>query len=294
MNAWEGFEEVVAVADAGSFVGAARRLSVSTSHVSRAIARLEDRLGFSLFYRTTRKVSLTDSGRGFADQCRRLIQERDELLWFAAGDGEPQGELRLTCSTTLGERFIAPIVGQFADKYSQLSVAMDLTNRVVDIVGEGFDIGIRTGDVADLRLVGRKIASRKLETVATPAYLEARGAPRSVDELRIHDCLVGTATTWHFVEKGTPRVFVPKGRWRCNSGEAVVSACLASRGICQLPAYYLKDALANGTLIPVLAECSSEPEPIWLVYPQRRHLLPKVSMLASVLELEVQCALDRS
>lgn len=279
MAHWDGIDEAVAISDCGSFAGAASRLGVSTSHVSRVIARLEDRIGASLFYRTTRRVSLTDTGRTFTDQCRRLIQEREELLSLAGGSGEPQGELRLTCSIALGERFIAPIVGEFVDQYPKVSVVMDFTNRLVDLVGEGYDIGIRTRHVADSRLVGREIAQRDLETCAAPSYLAKRGAPEQIADLSQHDCLAGNASTWHFLENGKPRSFNPHGRWRCNSGNAVVAAALSSRGICQLPAFYVQRHLKENKLSPVLTHCRSEPEPIWIIYPQRRHLLPKISML---------------
>lgn len=267
------------MSDCGSFAGAAARLGVSTSHVSRAIARLEDRLGAPLFHRTTRQVSLTDTGRTFTEQCRRLIQERDELVSLAAGSGEPQGELRLTCSISLGERFIAPIVGEFVDHYPQVSVVMDFTNRLVDLVGEGYDIGIRTRHVTDPRLVGKEIARRNLETCASAHYLDQHGTPQTVADLAGHECLAGVTSTWHFIEDGTPRSFTPTGRWRCNSGNAVAAAALAGRGICQLPAFYVGRHLESKHLTRVLPHCHSAPEPIWIVYPQRRHLLPKISML---------------
>lgn len=292
MERWEGLEEAVAVADAGSFVGAATLLNVSTSHVSRVIARLEDRLGSMLFHRTTRRVGLTDTGRSFVEHARRLVQERDELLAYAGGDGEPQGELRVTCSIAMGERFIAPILADFADRHPRLAVEMDLTNRMTDIVGEGYDIGIRTGDVADKRLVGTKVAVRQMETVAAPAYLASRGRPQGVDDLGRHECLAGTSANWLFLENGKPRVFVPQGRWRSNSGTVVVSAALAGRGICQLPAFYVRQALAEGRLVRVLDHCRAAPEPIWMVYPQRRHLLPKVRRFAMELEARLQAALD--
>ncbi|HKT84707.1 MAG TPA: LysR family transcriptional regulator [Novosphingobium sp.] len=293
MDRWEGIEEAVAVADAGSFVGAAALLKVSTSHVSRAIARLEDKLGSSLFHRTTRKVSLTDTGRSFTEQCRRLIQERDEVMAFVSGDGEPQGELRLTCSIAMGERFISPLVRRFATRHPRLSIILDLDNRVVDIVSEGYDVGIRTGDVADRRLVGKKIAVRELATVASPQYLEKRGNPLSVDDLAGHDCIAGTTANWIFLEKGKPRIFVPQGRWRCNSGDVVVAAALEGWGICQLPEFYVRSYVAEGKLMPVLQNSRSEPEVVWMVYPQRRHLLPKVRLLAEELERSLQSSLDR-
>lgn len=294
MSQWEGIEEAVAIADCGSFKGAAAMLHVSSSHVSRAVANLEDRLGSMLFHRTTRRVSLTDTGRGFVEHARRLIQERDELMALACGDGEPQGELRVTCSIAMGERFISPILSDFADRHPRLSITIDLTNRVTDIVGEGYDVGIRTGDVADHRLAATRIASRRLETVASPAYLGRHQPPRRVDDLSAHQCLVGTAPNWHFLEKGRPRVIEPSGRWRCNSGAAVVTAALAGRGICQLPEFYVRGHIATGDLMPVLESCRAEPETIWMVYPQRRHLLPKIRRVVQELEEKLQPALDRA
>jgi len=294
MHNWEGFEEAVAIADAGTFVGAAIRLGLSTSHISRSVARLEDRLGAMLFHRTTRTVSLTDTGRTFIDHCRLLIQERDELLSFVGGTGEPQGELKLTCSIALGERFIAPIVAGFTEKYPRVSINLNLTNRVVDIVGEGYDIAIRTGHVSDQRLVGREIAFRDLETCAAPSYIAARREPHRIDDLKSHDCLVGTATIWHFIERGNPRIFTPTGRWRCNSGTAISDAAISGGGICQLPMFYVRKHIAAGRLRPVLVDQRSAPEPIWIVYPRRRHLLPKVSVLVQELELHLQRAINQN
>ncbi len=289
--AWEGLDEAVAVADAGNFVRAAQLLGTSTSHVSRAVARLERRLDTRLFNRTTRRVELTDTGRAFIEQSRRIIQERDELLALASGAGEPQGELRLTCSTALGERFVAPIVQRFAKAHPRLSVSLDLTNRVVDLIGEGYDIGIRTGRVSDARLVSRQIASRPIETCAAPAYLDAAGTPGRIDDLDAHQCLIGTGTTWHFAEDGQPRSYTPRGRWRCNSGGVIVDAALAGMGLCQLPAFYVRQHIKAGRLRPVLASYGSAPEPVWIIYPQRRHLLLKVRNLADALEAALPRAL---
>lgn len=291
MAAWDGLDEVVAVAEAGSFVGAARMLGTSTSHVSRAVARLEQRLDSRLFHRTTRRVALTDTGRAFVEQSRRIIEDRDELLALTSGAGEPEGELRLTCSTALGERFVAPIVQRFASAHPRLSVSLDLTNRVVDLIGEGYDIGIRTGRVSDARLVSRQIAARPIETCAAPAYLDTVGSPGRIDDLDAHQCLIGTSATWHFVEDGQPRTYTPRGRWRCNSGVAIVDAALAGMGVCQLPAFYVRQHISAGRLRPVLVACRSAPEPVWIVYPQRRHLLLKVRNLADRLEAELQPAL---
>jgi DNA-binding transcriptional LysR family regulator len=292
VNQWEGLEEVVAIVDAGSFAAAAKILQVSTSHMSKVVARLEARLETQLFNRTTRRVSLTDMGHAFADHSRRMIQERDELLAMVNGSGEPQGQLRITCSISLGERFVEPIVRDFMRRHERLSVTLDLTNRVIDLVGEGYDMAIRTGSISDARLFGRPIASRHLEVCASPAYLASRGVPSAIDDLKHHGCLVGTNSSWHFVEEGRTRTFAPEARWRCNSGKAVADAAAADLGICQLPLFYVRQQIADGVLLPVLQDFRAAPEPIWVVYPKRRHLLSKVRNLADELVAKLQVAFD--
>lgn len=291
---WEGLEEVVAIADAGSFNGAAKLLGVSTSHISKVVARLEARLQTQLFNRTTRRVSLTDTGHSFAEHSRQIIKERDELLSSVNGSGEPQGELKITCSISLGELFVAPIVRDFMVRFPRLSVTLDLNNRLVDLVAEGYDLAIRTAKISDPRLVGRQVASRQLATVASPGYLSAMGEPKSVGALKGHNCLIGTGAVWSFLEKGQARTYMPEGRWRCNSGKAVVDAAAAGLGICQLPLFYVRQSIADGALQPVLEHVRPAPEPIWIVYPRRRHLLSKVFNLADLLEANLQSAIDEA
>ena len=289
---WDGFDEVVAVADTGTFVGAAKRLGTSTSHVSRAVARLEQSLGAQFFHRTTRAVSLTDTGRTLVDQFRRLIAERDETIAMLDLQGEPQGQLRITCPTALGERFIAPIVRGYVQQYPKLAVDLDLTNRVVDLVPEGFDLAIRTGTLPDSRLIRTQVATRGIVTCAAPDYLTRRGVPKSVDDLEQHECLLATADVWRFRVDGEPRTLRPRGRWRCNNGEAVVEATLAGMGLCQLPAFYVNRAITEGRLTEVLQAHRPDDDPIWAVYPQRRHLLPKVQRLIDLLRLDLPVALS--
>ncbi len=290
MRDWIGIEEAVAIADAGSFAGAARALGTSTSHVSRAIAELEQRLQGEIFHRTTRKVSLTDLGRPLIDQFRRIIQDRDEALAWAAGDGDPHGELRISCSIALGERFVAPIVRRFAQKFPAVSVTMDLSNRMVDIVAEGYDLAIRTGQLGDPRLAGVRLASRKLILCASKAYVAARGEPRSIASLADFDCLVGSAQTWHFRDGGRDIAYRPEGRWRCNSGVAVLDAVLAGMGISQLPEFYLGGRVGS-ELVELLPAYRVADEPIWGAYSRRRHLTPKLRHMLALLSEELGPAL---
>ncbi|WP_313807581.1 LysR family transcriptional regulator [Sphingobium sp.] len=288
MDTWIGFEEAVAVADVGTFVGAARRLNVSTSHVSRAVNRLEQRMDAQLFNRTTRVVTLTDVGRAFIDQARSVLQDRDALLALAKGDSEPSGEIRLTCSTTLGERYVAPIVRRFAEQFPAIRIDFELSNRVVDLIAEGFDLGVRTGDVNDARLIYQKLATRKLHLCAAPAYLRQAGAPIDLAELTEHECLIGASTTWHFNLEGMERTITPRGRWRCNSGAAILDAAIAGLGICQLPGFYIHQAVADGRLVTLLDALEPPEQAIWAVHPPRRQLLPKVSLLVQHLRRDLR------
>ena len=291
MSRWEGIEEFVAIAGAGSFSGGARSLGMSTTHMSRTVMHLEARIQAQLFHRTTRAVRLTDTGRIFLERCRRIIAKRDEAIALISVEGEPQGDLRLTCSTAMGERFIAPLARRFASQNDKLNVTIELTNRIVDLFAEGFDLAIRTGQLADSRLIATRIASRTLHTCASPGYLRIHGLPQSVSELNAHNCLIGTATNWHFKRGKGEELFRPKGRWRCNSGAAVVEAALADMGICQLPEFYILPHIAAGRLQSILEDYTPEPEPIWAVYPRQRHLSPKVSRFVDLLRLELPLVL---
>ncbi|WP_017672028.1 LysR family transcriptional regulator [Blastomonas sp. AAP53] len=283
MDRWRGLAEIVAIADCGTFVGAASKLGVSTSHISRAIADLEAKLGTRLVERTTRSVRLTDSGRTLVEQSRRILADCDEALQLVSHQADMQGELRITCSIALGEAFVVPIVRQYLLDNPSISVTLELTNRVIDLVGESFDVGIRTGHPNDSRLSAMQIATRSMETCASPAYLQRAGVPERPADLDRHQCLVGTNPVWHFKEMGKRIAFVPKGRWRCNSGTALVDAALADMGICQLPAYYVQDHVRAGRLERVLARFNDDAEIIWAAYPQRRYLIPKVRRIVDML-----------
>lgn len=290
MTGWNGIEESVAVADNGSFVAAARRLGLSTSHVSRAVAELEGRVQAPLFFRTTRRVNLTDTGRVLIERCRRMIAERDEAFASASGGGEVRGDLRVTCSVAMGERFIAPIVRRYLEEHPALSVHLNFTNRVVDLVGEGYDLAVRTGSLPASRLVGTRIASRRLHSCASPGYLAKWGVPTRIADLDDHTCLIGTAALWRFSIDGEGYSYQPNGRFQCNSGGTIADAALAGMGICQLPDFYILPHVTKGDLVLILEDFRGAEEPIWAVYPERRHLTPKVRGLVDRMRTELSLA----
>ncbi|TBV09196.1 LysR substrate-binding domain-containing protein [Stutzerimonas kirkiae] len=288
MSRWEGLDEFVAVAECGSFMRAAERLRVSSSHVSRQVARLEERLQARLFYRTTRRVSLTEAGHTFFARCQRLIEERDEAF-LAIGDlhSSPTGLLRMTAAVAYGERFIVPVVNRFMAQHPQLQVEIELSNRTLDLVQEGFDLAIRLGRLNESRLVATRIAPRAMYLCAAPSYLERYGRPHTLSELARHNCLIGTGDTWLFQLDGSERPFKPSGNWRCNSGQAVLDAALRGFGLCQLPDYYVREPLQRGELVSLLEANQPPNTAVWAVYPQRRYPLPKVRLLVEALKNEL-------
>jgi DNA-binding transcriptional LysR family regulator len=280
VSRWEGIDEFLAVADSGSFSRAAERLRISSSQVSRQVARLEDRLQARLFYRTTRHVSLTEAGRTLLAHCQRLVEERDEAFQAVGNlQAEPTGLLRMTCAHSYGEQFIMPLVNSFLIRYPQVSVEVDLTNRTADLVHEGFDCAIRLGRLTDSSLVATRIAPRTMHLCAAPDYLARDGTPHTLSELAQHQCLIGTADSWLFDDGGQEWVFRPRGRWRCNSGVAVLEAALLGFGLCQLPDYYVREHIRAGRLLSLLDAHQPPNAAVWALYPQRRHQLPKVRLL---------------
>lgn len=285
MSRWEGLDEFVAVAECGQFTAAAARLGLSSSQISRQVARLEERLQTRLFYRSTRKVSLTEAGQTFLQHCQRLQDGREEAL-RAIGDlaGEPKGLLRMTCAVAYGERFIMPLVNDFMARHPQLRLEVELTNRPLDLLQEGLDLAIRLGRLHDSRLVATRLAPRVMYLCAAPTYLQRYGRPHSLSELTRHNCLIGSSEQWQFQQEGREHTLRVQGNWRCNSGEAVLDAALRGFGLCQLPDYYVEQHLRSGDLVALLEAQRPPNTAVWALYPQQRHLSPKVRQLVEHLK----------
>ena len=285
MSRWEGLDEFVAVAECGQFTAAAERLGLSSSQISRQVARLEERLQTRLFYRSTRKVSLTEAGQTFLQHCQRLQDGREEAL-RAIGDlaSEPKGLLRMTCAVAYGERFILPLVNDFMALHPQLRLEIELTNRPLDLLQEGLDLAIRLGRLPDSQLVATRLAPRVMHLCAAPAYLQRYGHPHNLSELTRHNCLIGSSDQWQFQQEGREQALRVQGNWRCNSGEAVLDAALRGFGLCQLPDYYVQQHLLSGALVALLEAQQPPNTAVWALYPQQRHLSPKVRQLVEHLK----------
>lgn len=283
-NRWEGIDEFVAVAELNQFTAAADRLGVSSSHVSRQVARLEERLQTRLLYRSTRRVTLTEAGQTFLQHCQRLQDSHEEAL-RAVSDlgGEPKGLLRMTCAVAYGERFIVPLVTSFMAMHPQLRVDIELSNRPLDLLHEGLDLAVRLGRLQESRLVAARLAPRRMYLCASPTYIERYGRPHSLSELAWHNCLVGSSDLWQLVQEGRDATQRVQGNWRCNSGQAVLDATLLGVGLCQLPDYYVLEHLVSGALVSLLEAHQPPDTAVWALYPQQRHLSPKVRGLVAYL-----------
>lgn len=274
---WEGMDEFVAVAELGQFNAAAVQLGVSSSHISRQVSQLEERLQTRLFYRSTRRVSLTEAGHTFLQHCQRLQDGREEALRAVQDLGSsPKGLLRMTCAVAYGERFVVPLVTDFQARHPQLQVDIELTNRPLDLLDEGLDLAIRLGRLQDSRLVASRLAPRRMYLCAAPAYLEQYGRPHSLSELSRHNCLIGSTDQWLLLQDTREITVRVEGNWRCNSGQAVLDAALKGLGLCQLPDYYVLEHLRTGALVALLEAHQPPNTAVWALYPQQRHLSPKV------------------
>ena len=229
MNRWEGLDEFVAVAETGQFTAAAERMGVSSSHISRQVARLEERLQTRLLYRSTRRVSLSEAGQTFLQHCQRLQDARDEACARSATSRSP-GLLRMTCAVAYGERFIVPLVNAFMADYPQLRVDIELSNRQLDLLHEGFDLAIRLGRLSDSRLVATRLAPRVMY-LATPEYLRRHGTPQSPAELGQFNCLIGSSDPWSFLRTagkpstGSRATGAATAARRCSTPPCAASAC---------------------------------------------------------------------
>ena len=280
MANWEGINEFVAVVETESFTAASKRLGISTAQVSRQISTLEQRLATKLFYRTTRRVTVTDAGQLFYQHTRPLldgVEEAESAL--NSLQSNPRGKLKLTAPVAFGEQHITPVISQYCLEYPDLNVEMMLTNLQVDLVDEGVDLAIRLGQLADSNMMAKRLGSRTLHLCAAPSYLERSGEPHSLSELANHNCLLGTLDYWRFNNNNRTTPLKVSGSLRCNSGQALLDMALAGVGLVQLPSNYVSQPLQTGELVELMTQFRPPEEGIWALYPHNRQLSPKVSLL---------------
>jgi DNA-binding transcriptional LysR family regulator len=284
MDRFQAVRAFVRVVELGSFAKAAARLGMSTSAVSRQVADLEAHLSVRLLQRTTRRLSLTDTGQSFYERGVQLLADLEEAeASVRAAAVLPQGTLRLTCAVTFGIRHVAPAIAEFTAKYPQVVVDVDLSDRAVDLVEEGFDLGIRIGAIGQQGLVSRRLGGTSMVLCASPRYL-ARHPDRPLRtpaDLAAHDCLsytqVPLPNVWRFTAPdGTRHEAKIATRHRVNNGRMLVALAVEGLGVIHEPDFIVGPELRAGRLVRVLPDFAPPRSTIAAVYPSRRLLSTKV------------------
>ncbi len=291
MSLLEDMTVFVRAVEAASFSGAAQRLGLAKSVVSRRIRSLEARLGTSLFHRTTRRLSLTETGQAYYERARRILADVIEAEEVARRlQTELKGTLKVAAPMSFGLLHLSPAVADFLVAHPQLEIDLDLNDRRVDLVNEGHDLAIRIGKLADSSLIARRLAPCRHVVCASPAYLQARGEPRSPEELEDdrHDCLLYRNRTisneWRFRIRGEWRSLrVRATRLGVNNGDVLRDAAIAGIGLVVLPTFIVSEALRRGELKAVLCESELDDLAIHAVWPPNRELSAKVRVFVDFL-----------
>ena len=280
MDRFDEINAFAAVADARSFTQGARRLGVSSAQVSKLVARLENRLGARLLNRTTRDVSLTDTGRAYLERARGLLEDFETLEGSVRDQSGPRGLLKISAPVSFGSNQLTPALLDFAAAYPEASLDVSATDRMVNLVEEGFDVGVRIGDLADSSVIARKLAAVRMVTCASPGYLHAAGAPATPDDLAKHEAILDNnmrdPTMWRYGGQADHYDVRVHGRLKFGGADACVAAARRGLGVTHTPAFAAADDLRAGRLVPLL--CAYEPQLIHVhaVYPHARHLAAKV------------------
>jgi DNA-binding transcriptional LysR family regulator len=274
----------VAVMETGSFTGAAERIGTSSGQASKLVSRLESELGVRLLNRTTRSVSPTEAGRAYFERLRPLLDEFADLdASVRDASRAPRGRLRLTAPLTFGAMELAPTLNAFAQRYAEIELDVSFSDRVVNLVDEGFDVAIRVGRPDDSRLIARKLCDVRIVVVGAPGYLERAGVPGAPEDLTQHECVIDTnfrdPRRWPFNVAGAERTAPVRGRIRYSNAEACLRAAEAGLGLACVPAFVAGEALRSGSVIRLLAGFETQPYGVHALYPHNRHLAAKVRVL---------------
>ncbi|AOP80471.1 LysR family transcriptional regulator [Enterobacter hormaechei] len=280
----------VASVEAGSFAQAAVRLHLSRSAVGKSIARLEERLGVRLFHRTTRSQRLTDNGALFYERCLRALEEiRGAESQLETGKHQVSGRLRVAVPVLFGRQCIAPLLIELAQEHPGLELEMSFSDRVVDLVEEGFDMAVRNGALADSSvLVARRLGEHRMVLCAAPDYLFKNGQPQSVDDLRQHTAInytrAGRVLPWQLMDyDGTSRTFIPRSSLNMDDLQAICDAALAGHGLAWLPCWMVIKEIQQGNLVPLLDQAPDVRFDVHAVWQQTPHLPLRVRIAIDML-----------
>jgi DNA-binding transcriptional LysR family regulator len=284
MDRLKQIETFVAVASKGSLTAAAALEDVAPAVIGRRIDALEARLGVKLMVRTTRRITLTHEGSAFLEDCQRLIADFNSAeASVSAGGVKASGHVRVTAPGGFGRRHVAPLVPRFLAQHPEVSLSLNLSDRVVDIVNESYDCAVRVGDLADSSMVAVRLADNRRLCVATPAYLKRAGVPQHPAELARHQCLVLSSDAsqtrgWAFQVEGEVQHLRLAGRLDCSDGQVLHEWCLQGLGLAWRSTWEVQGDLAAGRLVSVLDGFAAPPNGIYAMFPSARHLPLRVRL----------------
>jgi DNA-binding transcriptional LysR family regulator len=284
MDKLKQIESFASVATKGSLTAAANAEGVAPAVIGRRIDALEERLGVKLLVRTTRRITLTHEGSAFLDDCQRLLVDLSNAeASVSAGGVKASGYLRITAPAGFGRRHVAPMVPKYLADHPDVRISLNLSDRVVDIVNEGYDCAIRVGDLPDSNLVSVRLADNRRLCVAAPAYLKRAGTPKSPADLQRHECLTLSSDAsqtrgWAFTVDGVVSHLRPSGRLDCSDGQVLHDWCVQGLGIAWRSTWEVDEEIAAGRLASLLDEFAAPPNGIYALFPQRKHLPLRVRL----------------
>lgn len=288
MDKLKQLESFVSIALRGSLTAAANAEGVAPAIMGRRLDGLEERLGVKLLVRTTRRISLTHEGSAFLEDCQRLLGDlANAEASVSAGGVKASGHLRITAPAGFGRRHVAPLVPRFRELHADVTISLNLSDRVVDLAGEGFDCAVRVGDMPDSSLVSVRLADNRRLCVATPAYLKRFGTPLHPHDLSKFDCLTLSSDAsqtrgWAFLVpqgKGSELVHLkPGGPLNCSDGQVLHDWCLSGYGIAWRSTWEVEAEIASGALVAVLEDFAAPPNGIYAVFPHAKHLPLRVRL----------------
>ena len=291
-NAELDVEDLIAfveIADAGGVSAGARRLGVSKSIVSRRLFRLEAELGVQLLARTTRGAALTEAGITLRDHAAKVRAEIDAAKETLLPAGELRGRFRIAVPLSSGPPHFAPVLAEMARRHPQLHVHAAYSDRFVDLIAEGFDCAIRVGYLPDSNLIARRVGPISGKLVASPGYIKAHGAPKTLDELITHEALMQGTESWQLMDGDKIVTIHPQGRFKADNGTALAVAAAAGLGIAWLPDCVINDYVASGALVPIMTHHPPPSAGAYVVRPPGQHPSRKVRVLT---ELLIECLGD--
>jgi DNA-binding transcriptional LysR family regulator len=285
----EEMQAFVQIVNSGTITAAAEQLQLAKSAVSRRLSELEEHIGVELFHRSTRKLSLTDSGRVFYERCVQILDDLTEAEnSVSASHRELRGLIKLAAPLSFGVMHLGPAMIAFQQQHPGIHFDIDFNDREVDLIHEGFDVGIRIAELKDSSLIARKLAAISMVTCASPAYLREHGEPQSPAALEEHDCLtysyLARPEQWRFIDKQGNAISVNANEiMTSNNGGFMRDAAVAGLGIIRQPTFIAYEDIARGDLVPILTDYTSSPRNAYAIYPPTRHLSQRVRQFVDFL-----------